>query len=70
MSFFLKLVRIFGFSKDSADGTACCAVINTMVLQNLQDCASYFRLQNYASHRGWRKDVFHYKTIFHQSPKV
>src|SRR3989440_7757884 len=26
-----------------------CAVINTMVLQNLQDCASYFRLQNYAS---------------------
>jgi hypothetical protein len=24
-------------------------VINTMVLQNLQDCASYFRLQNYAS---------------------
>ena len=25
------------------------SVINTMVLQNLQDCASYFRLQNYAS---------------------
>ncbi len=39
-----------------------CAVINTMVLEVFQNYASYFSLQNYASHGLQINNIFHYYT--------